>query len=250
MLKSHLTTRSNKLIPSHTIWIRKKRKPRSLLAALLTSQFFQINLNKHPHPQSHLPKRSTHCHFNMSSSAKVKSPVALAHIVLRTARYPEMVNYYKTFLGAETTFTNEYLTLLTYDEEHHRVAILSIPDTTDKLPGSAGMHHVAFTFPTLDDLALSYSQRKEHGIVPARCINHGPTTSIYYSDPDGNMVETQVDNFDTPQETTDFMTGPLFAQNPIGADFEPEDLIRRLKSGESHVSIKERDENGPVSAPF
>lgn len=33
----------------------------------------------------------------------------------------------------------------------------------------------------------------------------GSTTSIYYKDPDGNMLETQVDNFDSVEEATKFM---------------------------------------------
>lgn len=38
--------------------------------------------------------------------------------------------------------------------------------------------------------------------------NHGPTTSLYYRDPDGNQIETQVDNFETAEEATAFMNSP------------------------------------------
>ncbi|OAL46311.1 glyoxalase bleomycin resistance protein dioxygenase [Pyrenochaeta sp. DS3sAY3a] len=184
----------------------------------------------------------------MSAPApKVLSPAVFAHVVLRTAKFKEMVAYYKTFLGAEASYENEMLSFLTYDEEHHRVAILGVPGTADKKPATAGLEHIAFAFKTLDDLALAYTQRKAHNILPTVCINHGPTTSMYYTDPDGNMIETQVDNFETAQEATDFMNSPLFAQNPIGIDFDPEDLIRRLQSGESHASIKKRVEIGPRS---
>lgn len=70
---------------------------------------------------------------------------------------------------------------------------------------------------------------------------------MYYADPDGNQIETQVDNFDTVEEANAFMMSKEFAENPIGTDFEPEDLIKRLKSGEPHVSIKKRIEVGPRS---
>ncbi len=72
---------------------------------------------------------------------------------------------------------------------------------------------------------------------------------MYYRDPDGNAIETQVDNFDTLEETSDFMGGPLFAQNPIGTDFDPEDIIKRLDAGEDHASIKKRKEIGTRFAP-
>lgn len=86
-------------------------------------------------------------------------------------------------------------------------------------------------------------------MLPAWCVNHGPTTSIYYSDPDGNRLETQVDNFDTVEEANDFMTSKYFTENPIGTDFEPDDLMKRIESGESEQSIKRRIEIGPRDLP-
>lgn len=171
----------------------------------------------------------------------------MAHVVLRTGDFEAMVHYYKAFLGAEATYENSTFSFLTYDDEHHRVAIIGVPGTKAKQPGSAGLEHIAFAFDSLDDLALTYTQRKAWGITPTVCINHGPTTSIYYTDPDGNMIETQVDNFDTPEEATQFMMSEAFRINPIGTDFDPEDLIKRLESGESHGSIKKRIEIGPRS---
>lgn len=182
-----------------------------------------------------------------TQNGSVMSPAVLAHVVLRTGRFKEMVQFYKTFLGATASYENDMLSFLRYDHEHHRIAILGIPGTGSKVPESAGLDHVAFTYNTLDDLALSYTQRKNLGILPVQCINHGPTTSIYYSDPDGNKVETQVDNFDTVEETNDFMTSKEFFENPIGTDFDPEQLIERLRKGESQESIKKRVETGPRS---
>jgi hypothetical protein len=67
---------------------------------------------------------------------------------------------------------------------------------------------------------------------------------MYYRDPDGNEIETQVDNFDSVEEIAAFMEGPKFAENPIGTDFDPNDLIRRLESGEDEKIIKKRVETG------
>ncbi|KAI0106883.1 Glyoxalase/Bleomycin resistance protein/Dihydroxybiphenyl dioxygenase [Daldinia grandis] len=175
---------------------------------------------------------------------KVLSPDHLAHVVLRTGRFKPVVEFYKVFLGARVVSENESLAFLTYDSEHHRVAIVSIPGLGDKIRLSAGLDHMAFTFKTLNDLTTAYLQRKAHGILPVWCVNHGPTTSIYYQDPDGNILETQVDNFDTVEESTNFMIGPEFVENPIGVDFDPEDLIRRLKSGEPESEIKRRPNIG------
>lgn len=189
-------------------------------------------------------------------SPKVISPSKLAHVVLRTTttNFDPMVEFYKTFLGAHSTYENEYLAFITYDDEHHRVAVLRLPDSGvdaggQRAPRATGLEHIAFTFDSLEDLALSYRQRKERGIAPFWCINHGPTTSIYYEDPDGNRIETQVDNFDTADAASEFMASEFFAQNPIGTDFDPEELIHRLKSGEDEKSIKKRIEIGPRGLP-
>ncbi|KAH7126486.1 Glyoxalase/Bleomycin resistance protein/Dihydroxybiphenyl dioxygenase [Dactylonectria estremocensis] len=179
-----------------------------------------------------------------SLSEKVQSPIGLAHVVLRTANYKPMVEFYKAFLGAFATFENEVLTFLTYDEEHHRLAIGYIPGTSEKIPTSSGLEHIAFQFGTLNDLMQAYEQRKARGISPIWCVNHGPTTSIYYQDPDGNQLETQVDNFDTVDEASAMMASPEYAENPIGVDFDPQEMIRKLRDGEDEVALKRRPNIG------
>ncbi|KAH8588302.1 putative ring-cleavage extradiol dioxygenase [Bisporella sp. PMI_857] len=171
---------------------------------------------------------------------KVLSPSKLAHVVLRTGRFKEMCVFYKTFLGGSASFENNFLSFITYDDEHHRIAIASIPGLKDKDTETAGLEHTAFSYNTLEELTQAYSQRKDLGILPIMCLNHGPTTSIYYADPDGNQIETQVDNFDTPEEATEFMMSKYFNANPIGVPFDPEDLIKRLRSGVDHKRIKAR----------
>jgi catechol 2,3-dioxygenase-like lactoylglutathione lyase family enzyme len=180
---------------------------------------------------------------------KVLSPSSLAHVVLRTADLKKMTDFYITFLGGSLTHGNDILSFITYDAEHHRIALIGIPDTAPKAPTTCGLEHIAFAFPTLADLLLSYRQRKAQGIVPVWCVNHGPTTSIYYKDPDGNMLETQVDNFDTVEAANTFMTGPYFTENPIGTDFDPEELITALRNGEPETRLKKRREIGPRAMP-
>lgn len=175
----------------------------------------------------------------------VLSPSKLAHVVLRTGQFSAMVSFYKTFLGAHATYENDFLSFLTYDSEHHRIAILHVPGTLPKAAASAGLEHIAFTFPTLAALLIAYRQRKSIGILPVWCVNHGPTTSIYYRDPDGNQIETQVDNFDFVEDANAFMRGEGFAENPLGTDFDPEVLIERLEKGEDEALLKKRVEIGP-----
>ncbi len=187
----------------------------------------------------------------MTQKPSVRKPSKLAHVVLRTNadNFRVMVQFYKDFLGAHATYENDFLSFLSYDEEHHRIAIAGIPGTAPKNVKSCGLEHTAFTFDTLDDLLEAYQQRKALGIPPVWSVNHGPTTSIYYADPDGNQIETQVDNFVTVEEATQFMMSKYFEENPIGTDFDPEEMIEKLRNGISPGELKKRIEIGPRGLP-
>lgn len=179
-------------------------------------------------------------------------PTSLAHVVFKTSNFHPMLDFWTTFLGATRVFENDFIAFLSYDEEHHRVAIINQPGTdTTPRPATAtasGLHHVAFTYSKLANLLNAYQIRQRLGIKPMYSVNHGPTTSIYYQDPDGNTIETQVDNFDTVQEANEFMASKLFAENPVGTDIDPDELLGRLEAGEDEKVLKIRVEIGARSA--
>ena len=164
------------------------------------------------------------------------SPIKLAHVVLRTKQYPEMVSWWKTFLEAEARHENDFLAFLSYDDEHHRIAIAHMPHLADPSGGAVGLEHFAFTYGSLEDLFGQYERMAAIGVKPYWTINHGMTLSAYYRDPDGNQIETQYDSM-TMDEADEFMAGPLFAANPIGINVDFDALIARWKSGESDESI-------------
>lgn len=182
-----------------------------------------------------------------TASGKVISPISLAHVVLRTANLQRMIDYWAIFLGATVVFQSDIIAFLKYDDDHHRIAFIADPSAQPQLSGGkgAGMHHVAFSFASLSDLVQAYKQRKEHGMLPTWCVNHGPTTSMYYTDPDGNQIETQVENFDDSEEAEEFMQGALFRENPLGTDFDPEELDRKIRGGVEDSVLKKRVEIGP-----
>ena len=79
----------------------------------------------------------------------------------------------------------------------------------------------------------TYVRLRDDGILPVWKINHGPTTSLYYEDPDENRVEFQVDNFETEAELKGWMKTDAFRTNPIGVEFDPEKLLERYLRGDS-----------------
>lgn len=182
-----------------------------------------------------------------SSTAPVAlaSPIKLAHIVLRTSRFDQMLAWYKLVLNATPAFESPSIAFLAYDDEHHRVAFINVPGLAEQPAGTAGVHHVAFTYDSLTLLLDNYARLRDLGITPAWPVNHGPTTSLYYVDPDGNQLEFQVDNYATVEEAGEFFFSQAFATNPIGVDFDPEDLRDRLLAGEDEGQLKLRPPSGP-----
>jgi catechol-2,3-dioxygenase len=157
----------------------------------------------------------------------------LAHIVLQTSRIKQMRDFYAKVIGAHVVLESEDSCLMTFDEEHHRIAFTSPPFPLEaKSPTAAGLHHSAYTFADVDALLDHYSTLAAQGIRPAVSAQHGVTTSLYYLDPDGNFVELQVDNFATPDEATAYMTGEEYTADVAGPTFDPELLVEARRNGQ------------------
>ncbi|CAA0130012.1 Biphenyl-2,3-diol 1,2-dioxygenase 2 [Mycolicibacterium vanbaalenii] len=143
-----------------------------------------------------------------------------------------MRDWYCSVLDGHVVYQDQALCFITFDDEHHRVALLRPPNAPErKTPTTAGVHHVAYTFDHLDDLLSRYEQLRDKGLVPAVCIAHGVTTSLYYRDPDGTFVEMQIDNFAEPQQATDYMLGPEYAADAVGPAFDPEVMLAARRAG-------------------
>ena len=178
-------------------------------------------------------------------------PAKFVHVVYRTYRFEEMIRWYQTVLGAKIQHHNPAIAFVTYDDEHHRVAFLNLsifaPGGPKGRNDLVGVDHVAYTYGSLRDLAENYAQLKELGIRPYWCLHHGVTVSLYYGDPDGNRMEFQVDAYQTNEEANAFMEGPAFAQNPIGVEFDPDELVARLRAGEPDSNFLHRTVHMPVA---
>ena len=181
----------------------------------------------------------------VADALSIKSPIKLAHVVFRTSRFADMIAWYKKVLNSTPAFESDSLAFLAYDDEHHRIAFINVPGLTEQPAGQAGVHHVAFTYDSLDTLLANHERLKAMGVEPIWPVNHGPTTSLYYADPDGNQLEFQVDNYDTVAEAGEYFFSDNFAINPIGVDLDPADLQQRRRAGEDQQALKIRPESGP-----
>ena len=177
------------------------------------------------------------------------SPSSIGHFGVRTTPelFEEVIQWHLNFFGGREVLRNGKASFIQYDDEHHRMVIVNDPSHKPVVDRkrACGIYHIAFTLNSLADLVTSYEQKKALGILPFWPVNHGMSTSFYYTNPQGDEFELQVDNFDTPQEALKFMASPEYTKNPIGVDIDIDEFIRRVKSGEDEKAIKKRPDIGP-----
>jgi catechol-2,3-dioxygenase len=180
-------------------------------------------------------------------------PIKFAHVVYMTRRYEEMIAWYEHVFEARAVHRDPALAFLTYDDEHHRFAIINLdlfrPGVAEKDDrGEIGVNHVAYTYATAGDLLENYARLKEAGITPYWPVHHGTTMSLYYADPDGNRMELQVD-VGTVQEATALMATEAFAANPVGVRYDPDMLLAEYRSGATNEALLAQRDGPPTDVP-
>ncbi len=99
---------------------------------------------------------------------------------------------------------------------------------------------MAYTFESMGELLGTYLRLKNEGMLPVWSINHGPTMSLYYADPNGNRVELQIENFGSDAEVQGFVESEVFLKNPIGVEFDPDRLVARFEAGDPIEELKKQ----------
>jgi catechol-2,3-dioxygenase len=194
----------------------------------------------------------------MADSTAVIHP-KFHHFNLKTTRLDEMIDFYAELVGAKVIFRDEVGAWLSNDQANHRIALLAFPGFSDDAEKEThtGLHHTAFEYGSFDELNASYLRLKEEGVEPSFCIDHGMTFSYYYTDPDGNHVELQVDNFGDWAKSTGWMrTSEEFKANPIGQFVDPKKVASDHADGVEFEEIHAKamaggyaPEQAPVEIP-
>ena len=182
------------------------------------------------------------------------APVKIAHIVLRTRRFEEMIAWYENVFEAKIQHQDPVIAFLTFDEEHHRVAFINLsvvePGTNEPdVAHASGIDHVAFTYSDLPALMHTYKRLKEIGITPYWPIHHGITVSFYYKDPDGNRIEVQAECFETMAEGAAYMRSKAFENNSIGVNFDANAFAARYEAGVPIQDLLMMPEGPPATLP-
>ena len=177
-------------------------------------------------------------------------PAKFAHIVLTTPNLRRARDWYLEVLDGRVSYENDMVCFLSYDDEHHRIGLVGVPGLVERPPNSWGLDHLAFTYPSLGALLSHYIFLKSKGILPYWPINHGPTVSFYYRDPDGNKVEMQYHVFAKLEDLDAFFAAGNYDENFMGIIIDPEDLVARYEAGEPLDDLVRRPKLPPGKTPW
>ena len=182
------------------------------------------------------------------SSPQASSRLKISETILRTGRLDAMKAWYATVLGVQPFFEHapppgtRPLDLggqtrasdlrmcffrLSLDYPYvQTIGIFEEPGTgLEPAKGSPGLHHMQLMTADLDDLCAKFGELKAAGLSPHRSSDHGPMTSFYYRDPDGNIVEITAQNHASLEEMATFMASDAFKANPSGTEIDDPDAF-------------------------
>jgi Glyoxalase/Bleomycin resistance protein/Dioxygenase superfamily len=111
------------------------------------------------------------------------------------------------------------------------ILIMNRPELSGRDSSGPGLDHVQFRHASLAALLDRYERLRDLGIRPHRSMNRGPSTSFYYRDPDGNVVELSAVNFSTEAEYVAFVNSEAFKKNIAGIEIEAAEFIAKYRSG-------------------
>lgn len=174
------------------------------------------------------------------------SGIRLSEVVLRTTEYDRLCDFYSLLLDQPRSVEMTPPPSLEPDEPS-RICFFDFyfdPPYTERIAvfecksvgggrASHGMHHFQLRTPTIEELVGLFTRLKKHGYLPVEVSNHGPGTSFYYLDPDGNRLELSSLNFTSREEMRRFTATEEFKNNPNGFPLDPERLAAAAHAGEN-----------------
>ncbi|MGA7329995.1 MAG: VOC family protein, partial [Rhodomicrobium sp.] len=185
----------------------------------------------------------------------------LQHYGMTTSNLDAMLDWYRKVLGMIVNHRSEVrggaqrgpfsaAAFVSNYEVNHRIVFFEmsglLPDPGK--PRHARVQHVAFEYESLDDLLGTYARLKGLGILPALAADQGVQMVLYYTDPDQNIVELNVNNYGNEWTATEHVrTSPSMAQM---VHFDAGKMIAAREEGASHWDLHERalaGEFGPTT---
>ena len=137
----------------------------------------------------------------------VAPQMRIGHVHLKVADLDRAIGFYRDVLGLDLVQSyGPQAAFLSAGGYHHHIGLNTWESAggTPPPPGSTGLYHTAFLYPTRKDLAVAVKRVAAAGIPFDGAADHGVSEALYLRDPDQNGVELY---WDKPREDW-----------PIGAD--------------------------------
>ena len=126
--------------------------------------------------------------------------VRVGHVHLKVADLDRAIAFYRDVLGFDLMQRmGEQAAFLSAGGYHHHIGLNTWESRggSPPPPGTTGLYHSAFVFPTRRDLAQALERVLAASIRLDGASDHGVSEALYLRDPDGNGVELY---YDRPRE--------------------------------------------------
>jgi len=169
-------------------------------------------------------------------------PMRLGEVVLRTSRYEEMKSWYSRVLclapasehrcaAGQPAHAPLRICFFRLHADHpyqNVIALFELAGCMDSEAQRTGLHHMQLGNASVPVLQERYRRLRNAGIRPFQAMNHGPTSSLYYRDPDRNVVEIAASNFATLDQARAALASDTFLRNPAGEVLDVEEWAAQV----------------------
>ncbi len=131
--------------------------------------------------------------------ATLSPDVRVGHIHLKVSDLERAIGFYRDVLGFDLVQKlGDQAAFLSAGGYHHHIGLNTWESRGSQAPppGTTGLYHVAFVFPTRADLAGALRRLIANDWPLEGASDHGVSEALYLSDPDRNGVELY---WDRPQ---------------------------------------------------
>ena len=188
-----------------------------------------------------------------TSSGKF-TPPQFSEVILKTARFATLKDWYETVTDVTAFFVRDdaksatwagayniaFIRIFSAHPYTQVLGIFEVPALSgqaDNQKGTPGLHHMQLRHAGLDHLFSRYEALHARGITPMRSFNHGPSTSFYYHDPDGNTVELSSANFVNEADYLAYFRSEAYAKNISGIEIDPAEFVARYRAGTPQAEL-------------